>query len=184
MSGCDLGQHRPEKFSSRYWIKRGAISCSPHTSFRRNQINDSVVNSERGKFVRGSDSPLVYNAHSTAGDLVEGADQASVKTHIRRLVCKNLKQKIFIVSRRAKKRISRGCDGRPQDNTSNLSRPRAWIEMKASELSPTLMWPCAERKRVTMGCLHVEIEGQSCFEVSVDQGLMTNRQIDLLDRMT
>ena len=35
-----------------------------------------------------------------------------------------------------------------------------------------------------MGCLYLEIEGQSCLVGSVDQGLMKNRQIDLLDRMT
>ena len=35
-----------------------------------------------------------------------------------------------------------------------------------------------------MGCLYLEIEGQSCLVGSVDQGLMKNRQIDLLGRMT
>ena len=35
-----------------------------------------------------------------------------------------------------------------------------------------------------MGCLYLEIEGQSCLVGSVDQGLMKNRQIDLLDRRT
>ena len=43
------------------------ISCAPHTSF--DEINDSVVKSERGELVRGSDPPLVYSAHSTVGDL-------------------------------------------------------------------------------------------------------------------
>ena len=35
-----------------------------------------------------------------------------------------------------------------------------------------------------MGCLYLEIEGQSCLVGSVAQGLMKNGQIDLLDRMT
>ena len=35
-----------------------------------------------------------------------------------------------------------------------------------------------------MGCLFLEIEGQSCSVGSVDQGLMKNRQLDLLDRIT
>ena len=56
----NLGQHRLEKFSSRSWIRRGVIFCSPHTSL--DEINDSVVNSKRGELVRGSDSPLVYSA--------------------------------------------------------------------------------------------------------------------------
>ena len=56
MSRGDLGQHRPKKFSSKSWIRRGEISCSPHTSF--DEINDSVVNYERGELVRGSDPPL------------------------------------------------------------------------------------------------------------------------------
>ena len=38
--------------------------------------------------------------------------------------------------------------------------------------------------RNDLGCLYLEIEGQSCLVGSVDQGLMQNRQIDLLDRMT
>ena len=35
-----------------------------------------------------------------------------------------------------------------------------------------------------MGCLYIVIEGQSCLGGSGDQGLMKNRQIDLLGRMT
>ena len=35
-----------------------------------------------------------------------------------------------------------------------------------------------------MGCLYLKIEGQSCLVGIVDQGLMKNRLIDLLDRMT
>ena len=46
------------------------------------------------------------------------------------------------------------------------------------------MWPCPERRGVTMGCLYLEIEGQTCLVGSVDQDLMKNRQIELLDRMT
>ena len=46
------------------------------------------------------------------------------------------------------------------------------------------MLPCPERREVTMGCLYLEIEGQSCLVGSVDQVLMKKRQIDLFDRMT
>ena len=49
--------------------------------------------------------------------------------YVWRLVCRKLRQKLFIVSQRAKIRVLTGCDGRPQDNTSKLSRPRAWIEI-------------------------------------------------------
>ena len=80
ISRGDVGQHRPENFSSRSWIRRGAISCSPHTSF--DEINDSVVNSERGELVRGSDPPLVYSAHSTAGDLWRAPIRLLLKTHL------------------------------------------------------------------------------------------------------
>ena len=37
---------------------------------------------------------------------------------------------------------------------------------------------------MTMGCLYLEIEVQSCLLDNYDQGLMKNRQIDLLDSMT
>ena len=35
-----------------------------------------------------------------------------------------------------------------------------------------------------MGCLYLEIEGRSCLVENVDQGIMQNREIDLLGRMT
>ena len=43
------------------------ISCAPHISC--NEINDSVVQSERGGLVGGPDPPLAYSAHTTAGDV-------------------------------------------------------------------------------------------------------------------
>ena len=46
------------------------------------------------------------------------------------------------------------------------------------------MRPCPEQRGVTVGCLNLEIEGQSCLLGSVDQGVMKNRQCYLLDRMT
>ena len=75
----DLGQHLLEKFSSKSSIRRGVISCAPHTSF--DEINDSVVNSECGELVRGSDPPLVYSVHSTAGDLWRAPVRFLLKTH-------------------------------------------------------------------------------------------------------
>ena len=98
-------------------------------------------------------------------------------------MCRKLRHKLSIVSQRAKNRILIGCDGRPQDKTSNLSRPRAWVEINFS-VTYTLMWPCPGRREGTMGCLWLEIEGQSCLVGSVDQGLMKKRKIDLLERMT
>ena len=75
-----LGQHLLEKFSRRCWIRRGVIWCAPHTSF--DEINNSVVNSERGELVGGSDPPLVYSAHSTAGDLWRAPIRLVLKTHL------------------------------------------------------------------------------------------------------
>ena len=51
----DFDRHLPEKFSSRSWIRRGLISCPPYIQF--DEINERVVNSERGELVRGSDPP-------------------------------------------------------------------------------------------------------------------------------
>ena len=80
ISHGDLGQHLLETFSSRSWIRRGAIVCSTHF-VRRN--NDRVVkNSERDELVRGSDPPLVYSAHSTAGDLWRVPIRLLLKTHL------------------------------------------------------------------------------------------------------
>ena len=80
ISRGDLGQHLLEECSSRSRIRRGVISCSPHTSF--DDINDSAVNSERGELVRGSDPPLVYSAHSAAGDLWRAPIRLSLKTYL------------------------------------------------------------------------------------------------------
>ena len=46
------------------------------------EINDIVVNSERGELVRGSDPPLVYSAHSTAGDLRRAPIRLPLQTHL------------------------------------------------------------------------------------------------------
>ena len=46
-----------------------------------------------------------------------------------------------------------GFDGRQQDNAGNLSRPSAWINTTSSAMSPILMWPCPERRRLVVGCL-------------------------------
>ena len=46
------------------------------------------------------------------------------------------------------------------------------------------MRPCTEQRGVTMGCLYLEIEGQPCLVGRVYQGLMKNRQVDLLDPMS
>ena len=132
----------------------------------------------------GAPTPIWCTALTLRPVVCGGRRTGLCSKHVRRLVCRKLRQKLSIVSRRAKNRILRECDRRPQDNTSNLSRPRASIEMNSSALSPTLMWPCLERRGVTMGCLYLEIEGQSCLVGSVDYGLMKNRQTDLLDRMT
>ena len=49
----------------------GEVPCAQQTSF--DKINDVIVKSERGEFVRISDaplvSPMVYSAHATAGDV-------------------------------------------------------------------------------------------------------------------
>ena len=46
------------------------------------------------------------------------------------------------------------------------------------------MWLRPEPRGVVIGCLYLEIEGQSWLVGGVDQGLMKTRQIDWLDRMT
>ena len=61
-----------------------------------------------------------------------------------------------------------------QENTSNLSHPRAWIEINFSALSLTLMWPCPERRGVIVGCFYLEIDrrrttvfgGQCCSRLN------------------
>ena len=128
ISRDDLGQRWPQKFSSRSWIRRGAISCSPHTSF--DEIIDSVVNSERGELVRCFDPPLVYSAHSTAGDFWRAPIRLLLKTHLVAGVFKTETKTLYRLPT-DQNRILKGCDGKQQDNTSNLSRPRAWIEMNS-----------------------------------------------------
>ena len=79
-SGGDLGQCLLGKFTIRLWIRRGVISCAPHTSF--DEINDSVVGSEHGELVRGSDLPLVYSTHTTAGDMWRAPTMRLLQIHL------------------------------------------------------------------------------------------------------
>ena len=74
----------------RNWIRRGVISCAPHTLF--DEINASVVKSKRGELVTGSDPPLVYSAHSTVGDVWRAPIRLLLK-YIWLLVCSKLRQK-------------------------------------------------------------------------------------------
>ena len=98
-----------------------------------------------------------------------GADQVPVKNTFGDWCIEN-RDKNSIVSQRAKNIILSGLDERPQDNTTNLSRPRAWMKMNSPALSPTLMRPCPERRGVIVGCLYLEIEGQSCLVDNVGRG--------------
>ena len=127
-------------FPSRCWIRRGEKRNHPHTSL--DEINDSVVRSERGELVRGSDPPLVYSAHTTAGDEWRAPNRPLQKMHLAAGVCGKQRQNSQSSPNRAKNRILRVFEGRPQDNAGNLSHPSAWINTNSSALSPTLMWPC------------------------------------------
>ena len=86
ISRGDLGQHRPENFSRRCLIRRGAISCSPHTSF--DKMNDSVVNSERGELVGGSDPPFLCKALTLRPVICGGRRSGFCYKHVWRLVCR------------------------------------------------------------------------------------------------
>ena len=61
-----MGQDRPEKNSANFSIRRGDIAGLRQTSIDKN--NDSVMKSERGAPVRGSDPPSGHSVHNTAGD--------------------------------------------------------------------------------------------------------------------
>ena len=76
----DLGQHLLENFSSRSWVRCGMISGATRTTL--DEINDSVVSSDCGELVRCSDLPLVYSAHSTAGDTWRAPIRLLLKTHL------------------------------------------------------------------------------------------------------
>ena len=61
-------------------MRRGVISRARHSSF--DEMNDSVVKSERGELVRGSDPLLVYSAHSSVGDVWRAPTRLLLKTHL------------------------------------------------------------------------------------------------------
>ena len=121
----------------RSWIKCGLFfSCSPHTSF--DEINYSVVKYERGKFGTSSDPPLVYSAHSTAGDLWRAPIRHLLQTHLAAGVKKIETKTLYRLPTGERENSERMCP-------------------KTTALSPTLMWPCPERRTVTTGCLHLEM---------------------------
>ena len=53
------------------------------------------MNSERGELVGGSDSPLVYNAHSTADDLWRALIRLLLKTHLAAGVYKTVTKSLY-----------------------------------------------------------------------------------------
>ena len=55
------------------------ISCAPHTSF--DEINDSIVKSERGVLVRGPDPRSVYSARFVVGDVWRTPIRLLLKIH-------------------------------------------------------------------------------------------------------
>ena len=55
------------------------------------EINDSVVKSERGKLVRGSDLPLVLSAHATAGDVSRAPTRLLLQDAFGGLMCEKQK---------------------------------------------------------------------------------------------
>ena len=95
------------------------------------------MKSERGELVRGSDPPVVYNVHTTAGDVWRAPTRLPSKYMAAGEW--TTEAKLSIVSQPAKDRILSGFDGRPQDSIRNLPRPRAWINTNSSALLPTLM---------------------------------------------
>ena len=171
---ADLGQHLLGKFSSRLRTRSGENSCAPHTSY--GEVNDSVVKSERG--VRGSDPPLVHSPHTTAGDVWPTRTRLLLDIHFAVGVWKTQTRTLDCLPAGKKNNLS-GLDERPQNSAGNLSRPKAWINMNSSTLLPSLMWPCPERRALVVGCLDLEIEGQSWSLDNIDGGLM---EIDKLGR--
>ena len=116
-----------QAFSSRSWIRRGVISCSLHTLFY--EINDSVVNSERGELVRGysgSDPPLVYSAQSTAGDMWQAPIRLPLQTPLAAGVEKAETKPLYRLPT-GSKQFLKGFDGRlhdkPQDNKAISHAP-------------------------------------------------------------
>ena len=71
------------------------------------EVNDSVVNTEHGELVRGSDRPLVYSAPSTADALWRAPIRFLLKRHLAAGVLKTKTKYLYCL---------------PTGNTQNLQR--------------------------------------------------------------
>ena len=71
------------------------------THFALDEINDTVVRSERGELAGGSDTPFVYRAHTTAGDMWRTPTRLLLKLHFAAGVWQT-ETKTWIVFQRAK----------------------------------------------------------------------------------
>ena len=103
ISRGDLGQHRPEKFSSRCWIRRGAISSTLN-------VASSL----------GAPTSPWWTALTLRPVICGGRRPGFCYKHMWRSVCRKLRRKLSIVSQRAKNRVLRGCDGTTPANSHAL----------------------------------------------------------------
>ena len=61
-----LGQYRPDKNSAKRLNRSGEVPSPPHISI--DKTDDCVTSSERGEFVKGSDTATDHSVQDTAGD--------------------------------------------------------------------------------------------------------------------
>ena len=145
------------------------------------EINDRVVKPERGELVRGSDPPLVCSARTTAEDMWRAPTRLPLNVCLAAGLW-DTETKSLGRPPTANNGILSRLGGRPQDNAGNLSCPRAWIHKNSSALSPTSMWPCAERRGFAVDCLDLDIGRQSLLLGNVDGGLINQLQVGPLDQ--
>ena len=119
--------------------------CSTHF-VRRNRRQRREI-SERGELVRGSDSPLVYSAHSTADDVWRAPIRLVLKTHLAAGVQKTSTKTLDRLP--TSKQLQFHADFTEDHMTTQAtSHALDTNQHELFSLSPTLTRPCPERRGV------------------------------------
>ena len=139
----------------------------------RSTKSTTASRNERGGLIRGSDPPLAYNAQATADDVWRAPTRLLLQIHLAAGVWNKRRQKPPLSPNGQKtefifERILRKTTGQHKQSLMPQSIDRD--EFFSPVTTP--MWFCPERRGVIVGCLYLEIEGQSWLVDNIDQGLM------------
>ena len=157
-----LGQHRLEKNSGGCLDQSGEIPRPRQTS--TDKTNDCIMNSERGALVRVPDPPQGHRVHTMAGDMRQALTRLMIQTQSGAEVQKAdviffrsvSKARILVFNFGRNKSVGRRRQALAPKTLNTPDIFKAVINTRRS---------CPTPSGLAVGCVHVEIEGLSPYEL-------------------